>query len=211
MSPLRRTASGTVNTATGEFDEPLSEEDQARIDRVVDEANNPTPSNIAEYSDAGYEAILPDYEDVVDAAYEVSVGAVPKSELVNVPFGIYQYEFRQGNLFVDADDPSVEMEYARGGIMDRITRLIVSRGNKLEFVVVHAVTAPGSLRKPEQPGYLDAESEHVVFVDGGTGIYKSLRELYDKRGVVRIKSKRGLRASSYTGPHGGPSTTYYLG
>ncbi len=183
----------------------------AEVERLVDEAQNPTGGNVAtvEYDDPEvdeYETILPDYEDAIENAYVVAGGAVPKAELIGVPFAIYDFTFRQGNLYVDVNDKGKTMVYAAGGIPDRETGEIVLTGNKLEFVVVRAVTAPGHLRKP----VTDDESEHIVFVDGGTGIYKSLRQLFDARGVVKVKCKRGLRVSSYTGPHGGESETYYL-
>ena len=189
------------------------------LDDIVAE---PAPANIQPaYDDSGYEDILPDWEDFDDAA-ELVGGQVDKDDLVNVPFGIYSFEFRQGKLLVDPDDPTVLMEYVKGGIplredwtdpdgVQHSRGEFVQFGNKLEFVIVRAVTAPGNLRKPRQPGYPDAESEHVIFTDGGTGIYQSLRDLYNRRGVTRIKCKRGLRFSEYTGPHGGDSRTWYLG
>lgn len=190
----------------------------------IPDVNDGVPEDRAiqpSYDDAGYEAILPDYEDVVEDAYEVSGGTVDKAELVNVPFAIYSYEFRQGKLLVDKDDPTVLMEYVKGGIplredwtdADGVMHSkgeLVAVGNRLEFVIVRAVTAPGTMRKTNQPGYPDAESEHIIFADGGTGIYHSLRDLYNKRGIVRIKCKRGLRFSAYEGKHGGDSITWYL-
>lgn len=196
----------------------------AGMDFDVPTVNNGVDSDKAiepSYEDPGYESILPDYEDVIEDSYEVSGGTVPKSELIGVPLAIYDYVFRQGRLFVDTDDPLVLMQYVKGGIPLREDWVdpdgvahhrgeTVERGNRLEFVVVRAVTAPGILRKPGMPGYPDAESEHVIFADGGTGIYQQLRDLYNKRGVVRIRCKRGLRMSEYQGPHGGASTTWYL-
>lgn len=161
------------------------------------------------------ESILPEYEDAIENAYVVAGAAVPKDELLNVPFAIYDYDFRQGNIFVDTFDHDKEMTYAFGGIPDRETGEMIESGNKREFVIVRAVTAPGHLRKPNQPGFGDAESEHVVFVDGGTGIYKSLREFHDARvrkgmGKGMIRCRRGLRVSTYTGPQGSDSETWYL-
>lgn len=199
---------------------PKTKEAETAADFEMPEENNGVAAERAiqpAYDDAGYEAILPDYEDIVEDAYEVSGGTVAKADLIGVPFAIYAFEFRQGKLLVDADDPTVLMQYVNGGIplredwtdSDGVMHSkgeIVTAGNRLEFVVVRAVTAPGRLRKPKT----DDESEHVVFADGGTGIYHSLRDLFNKRGVVRIKCKRGLRVSEYQGRHGGDSTTWYL-
>lgn len=183
-------------------------------DDLDDLVAEPGEANIqpATYDDEDAMLSLPEYDDLLEEGDYYNTGAiqVDKDELVNVPFMIYDFSFHQGKLLVDSNDASVTMEYVEGGIRDRDTKEIVSEGNRLEFVVVRAVTAPGSKRRADQPGYGDAESEHVVFADGSSGIYATLKKLYNARGVVKIRCKRGLRVSEYVGPHGGDSKTYYL-
>ncbi len=180
------------------------------LDDLTREAatSNIEPSRSAMYDDDDAETILPEYDDLLEEGDYYSIGTVQvaKEELVGVPFVIYDYSFHQGKLLVDSTDASVTMKYVEGGIKDRDTKEIVAEGNRLEFVVVRAVTAPGSKRRPPD----ESESEHVVFADGSTGIYEHLRKLYNARGVVKIRCKRGLRVSEYEGPHGGPSKTFYL-
>jgi len=132
------------------------------------------------------DVILPTYAEAEVDAAAITGSLIDKSDLIGKAFVIYDYDFMPGKI----KNPDGELLMHFDGV-EREFR---------EFVVVRIVTAPDA----------NGESEYLVFTDGGTGVYKSLRNLADKHGVRRVKCRRGLRVSRYEGPQGGDSETYYL-
>lgn len=197
------------------------------IEDAIDRAENPADANVVVIDVDGEiiseDATLPEYEDAIAGAYAVAESLIDKHDLIGIPFVIYAWEFRVGDTAVEMmwqgegkarkEVPNLEASVDYFIPHDKIDELTgevietVTSGPFREFAIVRIVTAPGHLRRPQN----EEMSEHLVFTDGGTGIYQRLGELWQKTGgPVRVNCRRGLRVSEYKGPHGGDSETFYL-